>query len=194
MINSTDLKNGATFLKNGKPYKVVKYSFIKMGRGGATVKVVARNIETGTTENLSFSSNVKVEAVTTTKKNLQYLYKDGSTAFFMDSTSYEQIEIPLSLIKEEIQFIKEGESVNILFWDDSSTSLGVGKPLSVEIPLKATLKVIDTDPGVRGNSASNVYKAAKLENGLEVKVPLFINIGEKIVVDTRNGEYVERAK
>ncbi len=186
VINSIDLKNGTTFLKNGKPYKVIKYSLIKMGRGGATVKVIARNIETGTVENLSFSSNIKVEAVNTSKKKLQYLYSNSNTAFFMDETTYEQVEIPLSIIEDEVPYIKEGQSATILFWDT--------KPLSIDIPPKATLKVIDTDPGVKGNSATNVYKPARLENKLEVKVPLFINSGDKIVVDTRSGQYVERAK
>ncbi len=186
MINSTDLKNGTTFLKNGKPFKVIKYSLIKMGRGGATVKVTARNIETGTIEHLSFSSNVKVESLTTSKKKLQYLYSDGKTAYFMDPETYEQVEIPLSLVAEEVAYIKEGESANILFWDD--------RPLSIDIPPKVTLKVIACDPGVRGNSATNVYKPAKMENALEAKVPLFINPGDRVVVDTRTGEYVERVK
>ncbi len=185
MINSTDLKNGTTFLHNGKPFKVVKYSFIKMGRGGATVKLTARNIEDGGIVNLSFSSNVKVDSVTTSKKKLQYLFKDSSQVTFMDPQTYEQVEIPLSLIEDEIVYIKEGEDVNILFWED--------KPLSIEIPPKAVLEVVETDPGVKGNSATNVYKPAKLENGMEIKVPLFINAGDKVRVETRNASYVERA-
>lgn len=185
-MNSTDLKNGATFLHYGKPYKVLKYSFIKMGRGGATVRVSAFNLESGATEELSFSSNVKVEAITTTKKKMQYLYKDETIAYFMDANTYEQVEIPLSLVAEEISYIKEGDGANILFWED--------KPLSIDIPPKVTLQVVETDPGVKGNSATNVYKAAVLENKLEVKVPLFINKGDSVVVDTRDGTYVERAK
>lgn len=185
MLNSTDLKNGVTFLHHGKPFKVIRYSLIKMGRGGATVKVRARNIENGNIEELSFSSNIKVEGLTTSKKNLQYLFKSGSVVTFMDPRSYEQIEIPLSLVENEIAYVKEGEEVNILFWEE--------KPLSIDIPPKAVMEVIETDPGVRGNSATNVYKPARLENGLEVKVPLFIKTGDKIKVDTRDGTYVERA-
>lgn len=186
MINSTDLKNGATFLANGKPYKVIKYTFIKMGRGGATVRVSARNLESGGIEEKTYSSNVKVDEINTFKRKLQYLYTDGSNVTFMDPKNYEQVEITKNIISEELPYIKEGDEVNVLFWDD--------KPLSIEIPTKITLKIKDTPPGVKGNSASNMYKPATLENGLEVKVPLFINKGEDIVIDTRTGDYVERAK
>lgn len=186
MINSTDLKNGTTFLHSGMPYRVVKYNFIKMGRGGATVRVNVRNLETGSIEEKTFSSNVKVDEVNTSKRDLQYLYHDEDTSFFMDQNNFDQIEVPVETIADELPFIKEGQNVTILFWDS--------KPLSVEIPPKVTMQIIDTPPGVKGNSSSNVFKQATLENGLKVKVPLFINNGEKIVVDTRTKEYVERAK
>ena len=186
MISSTDLKNGTTFLSDGKPYRVVKYSHIKIARGGARVKVTARNLETGSVEDKTFSSNVKVEDISTIKKRLQFLYVDGDNVVFMDPGSYEQVEIALSTVKNELLFIKEGEKVDVLFWDD--------KALSVDIPPKVELEVVETDPGVKGNSASNVYKPAKLENGLSLKVPLFIENGDKIRIDTRTSEYVERAK
>jgi len=186
MLNSTDLKNGVTFLADGKPYKVVKYEFIKMGRGGATVKIKVRNLESGSVEDKSYSSNVKVDDLVTSKRTLQYLYTAEPVATFMDPNTYEQIEIPTASIKDELPYIKEGESVAILFWGD--------KPLSIDIPPKVTMVVAETDPGVKGNSASNMYKSAKLENGVSVRVPLFINTGDKIRVDTRNGEYVERVK
>ena len=186
MISSTDLKNGTTFLSDGKPYKVVKYSHKKIARGGATVKVTAKNLETGSVEDKTYSSNVKVEDISTRRKRLQFLYVDGDNVVFMDPDSYEQVEIAVSIVKDELLFIKEGEKVDVLFWDD--------KALSVDIPPKVELKVVDTDPGVKGNSASNVYKPAKLENGLSIKVPLFIENGDRIRVDTRTSEYVERAK
>ena len=104
----------------------------------------------------------------------------------MDPKTYDQVELPMNLVEEEIAYIKEGESANVLFWDE--------KPLSIEIQPKVTLTVADTPPGVKGNSATNMFKTATLENDLKVKVPLFINKGDKVVVDTRTGEYVERAK
>lgn len=186
MIAATNLKNGVTFLMNQKPYQVIKYALIKMGRGGATVKLTARNIETGSVEDISLSSNVKVEEVNTFKKRLQYLYNDGKNVSFMDPASFEQTEIPVPVLRDQIPFLLEGDSVDVLFWDDL--------PLSCTLPPKVILTVKETDPGVKGNSASNMYKSAKLENGLNIKVPLFIEKGEKIRVDTRTGEYIERAK
>jgi len=186
MINSTDLRAGVAFLYNGKPYQVIKYSLIKMGRGGAVVKVTARNLESGSTEEKSFSSNVSVDEVSTSKKRLQYLFKDSTSVTFMDSKSYDQVEVPLSVLGDDILYLKEGESVDVLFWDE--------KPLSVVLSPNVILAVSQCDPGVKGNSATNIYKPAVLENGLTLKVPLFIKVGDKIKVDTRTGEYVERAK
>jgi len=186
MINATELKNGVAFLHYGKPYQVVKYSLIKMGRGGAIVKVNARNLENGSIVEISYSSNNSVDEANTQKKSLQYLYKDTTTAYFMDPTSFEQIEIPLEVLGNQISYIREGENVSVFFWEN--------KALSVELPPKVTLKVVETDPGVKGNSASNIYKSAVLENGLKTKVPLFIDQGENIRIDTRTGEYIERAK
>src|SRR3989344_9321623 len=116
MIEVTNLKAGTTFQLDGKPYKVIKYQHQKLGRGGASVKVSARNLQTGALEEKTFGSNTKVEEIVTNKKSLQYLYKDSSNAIFMDPKSYEQIEISANLIKEELGYIKEGETVNVLFW------------------------------------------------------------------------------
>ncbi len=186
MINPTDLKNGVTFLYYEKPYKVVNYSLIKMGRGSATVKLTVRNLETGSTEPISLGTESKVEELITNKRRLQYLFKDAATVTFMDPTSFDQIEIPIKVIKDEMPFIKEGDNVDVLFWND--------KVLSVDIAPKVVQTVVETDPGVKGNTVSNLYKSAKLDNGLTIKVPLFINEGEKIRVDTRTSTYVERAK
>jgi len=190
MINATDLKNGKTFLVNGKPYKVIKYTFTKVGRGGATVRVTAKNLISGTVEDKTFSSNVKVEDVSTFKKKLQFLYSDAATAYFVDPKTYEQVEISTKVLETELPFIKEGEGVNILYWSSGGEDL----PLSVEIPIKIKLKITETAPGVKGNSATNMYKTAHLENGKEVRVPLFINQDDLVIVDTRTGEYIERAK
>jgi elongation factor P len=186
MIQASDLKAGTTFELNGKPYKVYKYTHTKIGRGGANVKVRVRNLATGGLEEKTFGSGEKVEDITTVKKPMQFLYADGNSATFIDAKTYEQVEIPMSLIESEISYIKEGEDATVLFWGD--------KPISVEIPPKVKLVVSETPPGVKGDSATNMYKPAKLENDLQIKVPLFINPGDKIVVDTRTGEYVERDK
>jgi elongation factor P len=157
-----------------------------LGRGSAYVKITAKNMETGGTEEISYQSNASIEDANTYKRKLQYLYKDAASAYFMDPKSFEQVEIPLKVLGDQILFVKEGTESTVLFWDE--------RALSIEIPPKIVLTVTETDPGVKGNSASNIYKSATLENGLKVKVPLFIKQGEKIRVDTRNWEYVERAK
>jgi elongation factor P len=186
MIAATDLKAGATFLSEGKPYQVIKYSLIKMGRGGAVVKVHVRNVETGSVEEKSFSSNISLEEVNTFKRKLQYLYKDAAGVVFMDPKTYEQVEIPLSVIGDSALFLKEGDNVDVLFWDE--------RPLSIQLSPNVAMTVAQTDPGVKGNSATNIYKPAILENGMQIKVPLFIKQGEKIRVDTRTKEYTERVK
>lgn len=186
MINATDLKNGITFSLDGKPFRVVKYSHQKIARGGGTVKLSARNLVNGNLEEKTLNSNVKVDEINTSKKALQYLYDDGENAVFMNQKSYEQTGVPSKLIRQELLYIKEGDSVNILFWDE--------QPLSVDIPPKVKLKVVDTAPGVKGNSATNIYKPAELENKLSVKVPLFVEEGDFVIIDTRSGDYVERAK
>jgi len=184
MISATDLKNGTAFQIEEKPYTVIKYDHRKMGRGGATIKITAKNLETGQLKEYSFTPNNKFEEINTIKRQLQYLYNDGTVATFMDPESFTQYEVDLNVIGDAIHFIKEGSQVDVLFWDE--------KPLSVDIAPKITLEVVQTEKGVKGNSATNVFKPAKLENGLEIKVPLFIKVGDKIRVDTRDSSYVER--
>lgn len=185
-INATDLRGGIAFLYEGKPFKVTKYQLIKMGRGGATVRVNCVNLENGANVEHAFSSNLSFEQITLTKNKMQYLYNDGSVAFFMNPSSYEQIEVSLSVLGDDVYYLKEGGEADILFWGE--------RAMSVDLPPNIVLEVAECDPGVKGNSASNFLKNAKMENGLAVKVPLFIEVGEKIRVDTRSGDYLERAK
>jgi len=185
MISATDLKNGKTFLIKETPYQVVKYTHQKIGRGGANVKLSVRNLENGSLEEKTLNSNAKVDEISTLKRRMQFLYSDGDNAVFMNPTTYEQTEIARDLLKTQLPFIKEGEEVDVLFWDE--------RALSIDIAPKVTLAVAQTDPGVKGNSATNVFKPARLENGLEVKVPLFIKKGDRVRIDTRSGNYVERA-
>src|SRR3989344_2620651 len=146
-VNATDLRAGIAFLYEGKPFKVTKYNLIKMGRGGATVRVNCINLENGANIEHAFSSNLTFEQVDLSKRKLQYLYKDSNMAFFMNPASFEQVEVPLKILGSDIYYVKEGEDVDILFWDD--------RAMSVDLPPKVTLKVIESDPGIKGNSASN---------------------------------------
>lgn len=183
-IVATQLRNNTNFLLNDQPHRVTRYQLQKLGRGNATVKISARNLATGNLEEKTFQGTAKFEAISMSKRALQYLYKDASQAVFMDPSNYEQVEIGVDILGGDIAYLKEGGNVDVLFWDE--------KPVSVDLPPKVNLEVADTVPGVKGNSASNMYKAAILENGLTVKVPLFIKNGDKVRVDTRTGEYIER--
>jgi len=184
MLVVSELRAGTIFEADGQLWQVLSYEHIKLGRGSATIKVKVRNVRTGATTEKGFINGAKVNDVQVFKKEVQYLYKDGDVAYFMYPTTFEQITIPLKVISGD-SFLKEGETYTVSFLEDEA--------LEVMLPPKVDLAVTDTAPGVKGNSASNVFKDAILENGMKVKVPLFIDIGDKIRVDTRTGSYTERA-
>lgn len=192
MIPVTDLRKGVTFEVDGQPYKVLEYSHIKMGRGGATIRVSLRNLLTGSVEVKTFNSGATVLPITTVKRRLQYLYQDGDNVVFMDPNSFEQIEIERDTVSGKLKFLKEGQEVDIVFWSLNGAR-DHERPLEIDLPSNIVLTVTEADPGVKGNSAANFYKQIKLENGLTIKAPLFIKAGDKIRVDTRTGEYIERA-
>lgn len=186
MISVTDLRAGVTFRHDGQPYFVLKYEHIKMGRGTAWIKVKIRNLLTGSVTDKSFISGNRVEPIETSRKKLQYLYHEGDQFLFMDPKTFEQVSLPKDVLSGQAGYLKDGISVDILFLED--------KPLTIEIPQKMEFTIVEADPGVKGDSASNFLKTAVLDNGLKIKVPLFIKAGDKILVDTRTAEYVERVK
>ena len=186
MIGVQDLKNGTTFELEKEPYVVLRYEHVKLGRGSATIRVKIKNLKTGGVLEKTFINSARVEPVSLIKKKMQYLYSSGKYFVFMDPVTYDQAEIAADILGSATSFLKEGMVVTVLYWED--------KPLWVELQPKMELTVTETDPGVKGNSATNVYKPATLENGYQLRVPLFINRGDKIRVDTRTGEYIERAK
>lgn len=185
MINVNQLRNGTAFELEDEPYLVLKYEFTKMGRGNATIKVKVRNLKNHAVTIKSFSSGNFVQDIQLVRKKMQYLYSDANNSIFMDPDNYEQVEISNKLIKEQRPYLSDGLEAQVLFWDEAA--------LSLELPPKLIFVVKETDPGEKGNSVANIFKQAKLENGLNVKVPLFIKAGEKIIVDTRDGSYVARA-
>ena len=184
MISVTDLRAGTTFEENGQLLQVVSYEHIKMGRGSANIKVKIKNLTTGSNLEKSFINGAKVNEVTLQKRELQYLYSDDEFAYFMHQQSYEQVAVPLKFV-ETPQYLKESENFQISFRGD--------EPLAVVFPPKMVFTVTDTPPGVKGNSVSNVFKDATLDNGLVTKVPMFVHVGDKIRVDTRTGTYTEKA-
>jgi len=181
----TDLKNGTVFKDGGDPFVVMKYQHIKVSRGSAQVKVKAKNLITGQVLEKSWQSTANVEDAYVETKNAQYLYKDTNGYVFMDPENFSQFTIDSEVIGEISDFLKEGEKVLVKYFEDG--------PISVELPITMVFKVKYTEPGFKGNTVSNVYKDAELDNGTKVKVPTFIKIGDKIKIDTRNGEYVSKA-
>lgn len=186
MIVVQDLRNGTTFLLDGQPCVALKYEHVKMGRGSATIRIKLKNLLTGATVEKSFINSARVEEINTVRRQMQYLYKDGGDFVFMDPKTYEQVSLDAKVAGDSAPYLKEGTLVNILFWDE--------RPLWIELPPKMEFVVTQTDPGIKGNSAANMYKSAVIDNGMTVRVPLFIEEGEKIVVDTRDGSYAERVK
>lgn len=184
MISVTDLRSGTTYQEDGHYLMVLSYEHIKMGRGSANIKVKVRNLKTGATTDKSYINGARVQEAHVLKREMQYLYKDDEFVYFMDPGSYEQVNIPLKVVPEHA-YLKEGETFTVSFLD--------GEPLTVQLPPKMVFKVVETAPGVKGNSATNVFKEAVLENGLTTKVPLFIDTGALIRVDTRTGAYCEKA-
>jgi len=182
-----EFKNGTAFKYNGEPYIVTKFQHLKLGKsGGARMVTKVRNIINGKVLDITFNSIDKVEKIETEMRTAQYLYEDGTYAYFMDPTTFEQTELPIEACQEDLKFLKSEQKVTILKLDD--------KPVKAVLPLKVTLRVTETMDGVdRGNTAGGqVTKEATLETGVVVKVPAFIKTGELINVNTETEEYVER--
>ncbi len=185
MIGVQDLRKGTTFIDDdGNLYKVLEYQHVKQGRGNATIKTKLRNIRTGGTIDKNFQSGGRVQDVRLDHHTAQYLYTDGETYHFMDTETYEQPAIPKEILGDAAKFLKENVTVELLTYD--------GKPIEVELPTAVDLKVIETAPGFKGDTASGGGKPAKLETGVAITVPFFVNVGDTVRVDTRTGEYVTR--
>ncbi|MFC1711263.1 elongation factor P [Patescibacteria group bacterium] len=184
MLNASQLRNNTYFEYEGVPFKVLKYQHTHLGRGGANIKVKAKSLQNGNVRSFNFGSNDKFEEVVLEKKQMQFLYREEEMYFFMNPSSFEQYEIAKNLIGDQGKFLKEGEEITVFFWQD--------KPLDIDMPASLEVEILECDPGVKGNSATNIFKQATAKNGLNIRVPLFIKIGDKIKVDTRTGEYIER--
>ena len=184
MIPVSGLRPGVTFEEHGDVFEVLTYNNMHLRKTSSVVQVKIRNLRSGSTTEKTFGSNGEVNPVKIDRQELQYLYKDPESGYFMDPQTFEQVSIPLEGLDGHM-YLKEGEMVVVRFHGK--------EPLSITLPPKVTLKVIDTNPGVKGNSATNVFKDATMETGLKTKVPLFIDIGDEIVVDTRDGSYTNRA-
>jgi len=186
MISVTELRAGRAFQIDGIPYQVIEYKHTKMGRGTANIRVKVRSLLDGSVVEKTFISGAKVEPIETQTRIVQYLYQQGEDFCFIDPRNYEQFSLAKPIMEGKEKFLKEGEEVKILFWED--------KPLTMELPTSLVFEVVSTAPGIKGDSVTASFKPATLDNDLVVRVPLFVNVGDKIKVDTRTGEYLERAK
>ena len=184
-ITAGDFRNGVTFEKDGSVCTVVEFQHVKPGKGAAFVRTKYKNVMTGAIREESFNPTAKFEQATVERKDAEYSYNDGDLYYFMDNETFEQIPLNESELGDAFKFVKENEVCKVLSYK--------GKVFGVEAPNFVVLEVTKTDPGFKGNTATNTLKPATLETGAEIRVPLFINEGDMIRIDTRTGEYMERA-
>lgn len=185
MISAGDFRNGVTFEMDGQVVQVVEFQHVKPGKGAAFVRTKFKNVMTGAVVERSFNPTAKFPTAFVERKTMQYSYNDGELYYFMDMETYEQIPINASILGDNFKFVKEEMECTVLSYK--------GKVFGVEPPFFVELEVTKTDPGFKGDTATNATKPATVETGAEIKVPLFIEEGDKIKIDTRTGEYMERA-
>jgi len=186
MLSLTDLKTGTNIELRGEPYVVIAYEHGKLGRGGAFMRTKLRSLLTGNVIEETFKGNVAVAEADIEKKHSNFLYAQNDKLFFMDSVTFEQYELPKSALGERGKFLKEGLEVAVMLWQ--------GRAINIEMPIKVEFKIVSTPPGIRGDTVSGGTKPATLDSGATINVPLFINEGEIIRVNTEEGNYVERVK
>ena len=185
MITAGDFKKGITIEWDGGVWNIVDFQHVKPGKGAAFVRTKIKNVMTGAVVERSFNPTDKMPKAIIETKEMQYVYNDGDLYYFMDTETYEQLPLSKDQVEDAIPFVKEGTNVTMRFFK--------GKAFSVEAPNFVVLEVTDTEPGFAGDTASNTYKPATLETGFTLQVPLFINTGDMIQIDTRTGEYLKRA-
>lgn len=185
MFEINDIKNGITFMYEGNIFQVLEFLHVKPGKGPAFLRAKLKNLRTGATIEKTFNTNIKLEKAIIEKQNVQFLYKDGDNYVFMNMETYEQVELSSDQIGENAKYLKDGLDVELSFYK--------GELLGVILPEKIEMTVARTEPAVKGNTTNNATKEAETETGLIVKVPLFIEEGEAIIVNTRDGKYDSRA-
>ena len=184
MASTTDIKNGAVLKIDGNLWSVVEFQHVKPGKGGAFVRTKLRNVTSGKVVDRTFNAGAKIETATVDRRDMTYLYNDGTNYVFMDAKTYEQLELEPHLVGEGAKFLLDGSVVQVSFHEE--------EPLFVELPVSVELRVEHTDPGLQGDRSTGGTKPATLETGAEIQVPLFIETGNVLKVDTRDGSYISR--
>ncbi|KRL72817.1 elongation factor P [Lactobacillus delbrueckii subsp. indicus DSM 15996] len=186
MISVNEFKNGLTIEYNNELWRIVEFQHVKPGKGGAFVRSKLKSLRTGAVQEYTFRSTAKVETADIQTRQMQYLYNDGSSYVFMDTATYEQLEVPNAQIDQEAKYLKENMIVNIISHN--------GETLGLDLPNTVDLEVVETEPGIRGDTSSGGGKPATMETGLVVTVPFFINVGDVLTINTSDGSYVSRSK
>ncbi len=186
VVSTAEFRNGLKLEIDGEPYVIVEFQHVKPGKGGAFVRIKIKSLRTGNVIDRTYRSGEKVEVPDLEEKKMQYLYAADRDRYFMDNATYEQVHLSEAQLGDSIQYLKENMEIKVLYHK--------GAPISVEVPMFVELKIAKTDPGVRGDTASGGSKPATLETGAVVKVPLYMNEGDVIKVDTRTGTFIERVK
>jgi elongation factor P len=184
VLDTGELRKGVTIVLDGELCKIIDYEHNKRGRGSANIRITVRNLRTGSNIERTFMAGAKFEQAYLDRRTVQYLYNDGTTYYFMDTESFEQPAVSAEVLGDAVNYMKENETVDLVMYQ--------GEFLDVDLPPSVVLRVTHADPGVKGDTASNATKPATLETGLTVNVPLFINEGDEIKVDTRTGQYLTR--
>ena len=184
-ININDIKNGMTIILDGNLCQIMEFQHVKPGKGSAFVRMKTKNLRTGAVVENSYNTNIKIERAHIDRMPMQYLYANGDNFVFMNTETYDQVEVPGNKLEQEKKFLKEGLEIQLEYYE--------GELLGVNLPEKIEFEVVETEPAVKGNTTNNAMKDAKIETGYTVKVPLFINQGEKIIVSTSDGKYSSRA-
>ncbi|SES63019.1 elongation factor P [Anaerobranca gottschalkii] len=185
MISPNDFKTGLTIEFEGAVLQIVDFQHVKPGKGAAFVRAKLKNVETGAVIEKTFNPKEKIEKAHIDRRNMQYLYSSGDDYIFMDTENYEQITLTKQQLDENVKFLIEDMEITVLYYKE--------KPIGIELPNSVVLEVVETEPGIKGDTASGGSKPATLQTGLVIQVPFFINVGDKLKVDTRTKTYIERA-
>src|SRR5919206_1917554 len=185
MISTNQFKNGMHIDVDGTVYRIVEFQHVKPGKGGAFVRTKLKALESGAVVDKTFRAGEKMPRIHTEVMNVTYLYNDGSDVHLMNAETFDQLALPATTLRDELQYMRENDTVQLLTVD--------GRPTSLQLPAAVELRVTDTEPGVKGDTVSNVTKPATLETGAVVQVPLFVNVGDRIKIDPRERRYISRA-
>ncbi len=185
MVSTNQFKNGMHIDVEGTTFRIVEFQHVKPGKGGAFVRTKLKNFASGAVIDRTFRAGEKFQRIHTSVEDVQFLYPDGTDVVLMNTATFEQVQMPLGVVETEMRYLREGDTVQMLLVD--------GVPAGLQLPASVELAVTETEPGVRGDTVNNVQKPATLETGAVVQVPIFVNIGDKIKVDTRDGRYISRA-